>query len=194
MYVSASPKWSQQNSSSVGLTTFLPDGALHSLSWISAEKWHPVTFPPFSSVNLIHLGSLPVVAFQEQSLFTQLMFLVSDKCWSIHLRTGSFFWCILLCGLTYCCSSVVPSHSLCSSASYRPHTFLRLPILSTQDYAGCLEQVFLPRVARMSVVGSFPSHTLWFILFYKKDFKEFKRDLTAKVMRQGDDTEVIWED
>lgn len=31
-------------------------------------------------------------------------------------------------------------------------------------------------------------------MFCKKDFKEFKRDLTAKVMRQGDDTEVIWED
>lgn len=170
MYVSASPKWSQQNSSSVGLTTFLPDGALHCLSWFSAEKWHPVTCSPFSSVNLIHLGSLPVVAFQEQSLFTQLMFLVSGtscfKCWSIHLRTGSFFWCILLCGLTSCCSSLVPSHSFCSSASYCPHTFLRLPILSTHDYAGCLEQVFLPWVARMSVVGSFPSHMLWFILCF----------------------------
>lgn len=33
------PSDHSQNSSSVGLTTFLPDGAPYSLSWISAEKW-----------------------------------------------------------------------------------------------------------------------------------------------------------
>jgi len=32
------PSDHSQNSSSVGLTTSLPDGALYSLSWISAEK------------------------------------------------------------------------------------------------------------------------------------------------------------
>lgn len=75
------PSAHSQNSSSVGLTTFLPDGAPYSLSWISAEKkWHPVTFPPLFLANLICVGSPPVVAFQEQSLFSQLTFLIPDKC------------------------------------------------------------------------------------------------------------------
>lgn len=76
------PSEHSQNFSSVVLTTFLPDGAQYSLSWISAEKkWRPVTFSPLFSINLICVGSPPVVAFQEQSFFSQLIFLIPGKCW-----------------------------------------------------------------------------------------------------------------
>lgn len=124
------------NLPSVVLTPFLPDGALYSLSWISAEKkWHPVTFHEFDLCRqptcCRFSGAVPFFTAEfphpRQTLINTLMY---PLLW---------YSCLLSHGLAPCCNSFAPFNSSCSNASHCPHGFSGLCALNIQEYTGCLE-------------------------------------------------------
>lgn len=111
---------------SVALTP-LPDGALCSLSWVSAEKkWHRVTFWEFDQcrqpTSCCFSGAVP--SFPAEFPHPRQMFINTLMCPLL------WYICLLSCGLPPFCSSFAPFNSFCSTASPCPHAFSGLCAVS----------------------------------------------------------------
>lgn len=128
--------WPQLKFPSVALTPSVPDGALNSPSWFSAEqKWHAVTFCEFDPCRqptcCCFSGAAP--SFSAEFPHPRQMLINTLMCPLL------WYICPLSCGLPPFCSSFAPFSSFCSNASPCPCAFSGLCALSIQDYTGCSE-------------------------------------------------------